>query len=134
LQSNKEYTLRHPNDNGFSERRNTAAKAKKELLSKFASAPKPTDPEMQERLAAREAIANARAERRAERETAKKVENGRLMAEAQARTEAAQAGEKAEAEARQAEVDNRVARVIADEAARKAERDRRYAARKARQG
>jgi hypothetical protein len=46
---------------------------------------------------------------------------------------AAEANDKAEAEARHAELNNRVARVVADEAERKAERDRRYAARKARQ-
>jgi hypothetical protein len=54
------------------------------------------------------------------------------MKEAAALVEAVQANERAEAEARQAEVNNRIARVVADEAARKAERDRRYAARKAR--
>jgi hypothetical protein len=126
--------LRHPNDNGFAERRTAAAQAKKDLLSKFASAPKPTDPVMQERLAAREAIASARETRRAERDAAKKADNERILAEAKALTEAAEAHEKADAEARQAEADNRIARVIADEAERKAERDRRYAARKARQG
>lgn len=124
--------MRHPNDNSFAERRKTADSAKRQLLAKFASAPKPTDPEMQERLAAREAIASARAARRAERDAVKAAENDRLLMEAAAIAEAAQAHEKAEAEARQAEVSNRVARVVADEAERKAERDRRYAARKAR--
>lgn len=124
--------MRHPSDNSFSERRKSADNAKRKLLAKFASAPKPTDPEMQERLVAREAIALARAARRAERDAVKAAENDRLLMEAAAIAEAAQAYEKVEAEARQAEVNNRVARVVADEAARKAERDRRYAARKAR--
>ena len=53
---------------------------------------------------------------------------------AAALTAAAEADEKAAAEARQLEINNRISRVVADEAARKAERDRRYAARKARQG
>jgi hypothetical protein len=124
--------LRHPNDNGFAERRKTAENAKRQLLAKFASAPKPTDPEMQERLAAREAIAAARTARRAERDALRAAENERLLVEAAAVAEAARANEEAEAEARQAEVNDRIARFVADEAARKAERDRRYAARKAR--
>jgi hypothetical protein len=124
--------LRHPNDNGFAERRNAAADAKRQLLTKFASAPKPTDPEMQEKLAAREAANRARDARRAEREALKTAENERILAEAAALAAAAEAEQRAEAEARQAEIANRVSRVVADEAARKAERDRRYAARKAR--
>lgn len=124
--------MRHPNDNGFAERRNAAADAKRQLLTKFASAPKPTDPEMQEKLAAREAANRARDARRAEREALKTAENERILAEAAALAAAAEAEQRAEAEARQAGIANRVSRVVADEAARKAERDRRYAARKAR--
>ncbi|MDW9462150.1 hypothetical protein GOA57_19840 [Sinorhizobium meliloti] len=124
--------MRHPNDNGFAERRNAAADAKRQLLTKFASAPKPTDPEMQEKLAAREAANRARDARRADREALKTAENERILAEAAALAAAAEAEQRAEAEARQAEIANRVSRVVADEAARKAERDRRYAARKAR--
>jgi len=124
--------LRHPNDNSFLERRKSADSAKQQLLAKFASAPKPTDPEMRERLAAREAIASARTARRVERDAAKAGENDRLLHEAAARAEAVEALRTAEADARQAEVNNRIARVVADEAARKAERDRHYAARKAR--
>ncbi len=130
----KDDTLRHPNDNGFAERRTAAAEAKKQLLAKFATAPKATDPEMRERLAAREAIAAAREARRAERDALRAAENEREAREAAERVAAAEADEKAEALARQAEIDSRVSRVVADEAARKAERDRRYAARKARQG
>jgi hypothetical protein len=125
--------LRHPGDNGFAERRTAAAEAKKQLLAKFATAPKPTDPEMQAKLAERAAIAEAREARRAEREALKAAENERLRAEAAALTAAAEASERAEAEAREAEINNRISRVVEDEAARKAERDRRYAARKARQ-
>ncbi|MBW6425338.1 hypothetical protein KX729_28305 [Rhizobium sp. XQZ8] len=124
--------MRHPDDNSFAQRRKSADNAKRELLAKFASAPKPTDPAMQERLAEREAISAARIARRAERDALKAAENERLLKEAAALAAAAQEHEKAEAEARQAEINNRVSRVIADEAARKAERDRRYAARKAR--
>ncbi|PKA42129.1 DUF6481 family protein [Rhizobium sullae] len=125
--------MRHSNDNGFAERRNAAAEAKRELLAKFASAPKSADPGMQERLAARDAVIRAREARRAEREALKTAENQRILAAAAAMAAAAEAEEKAEAEARQAEIADRVSRGVADEAARKAERDRRYAARKARQ-
>jgi hypothetical protein len=59
----------------------------------------------------------------------KQEERDRKLAEAAAIAEAAAAA----ANAIQAESSNRIARVVADEAERKAERDRRYAARKARQ-
>ncbi|MBZ9790989.1 DUF6481 family protein [Rhizobium sp. 3T7] len=126
--------MRTPNDNSFAERRKTAHEARLKLLTKFASAPKPTDPAMRERLAAREAAAVARTARRAERDALKAAENERVLADTAALAAAAEVHERAEAEARQAEVNNRTACVVADEAARKAERDRRYAARKARQG
>ncbi|APO79061.1 hypothetical protein AM571_PC01329 (plasmid) [Rhizobium etli 8C-3] len=126
LRDPKEYLLRRPTDNGFTERRNAAADAKRELLAKFASAPKSADPAMQARLAARDAVTQARALRRAEREALKAAQNRRILADAAAE-------EKAEAESRQAEIADQVSRAEATEAARKAERDRRYAARKARQ-
>ncbi|SCW86996.1 hypothetical protein SAMN02927900_05903 [Rhizobium mongolense subsp. loessense] len=118
--------MRRPTDNGFTERRNAAAEAKRELLAKFASSPKSADPAMQERLAARDAVTQARELRRAEREALKAAQNRRILADAAAE-------EKAEAESRQAEIADQVSRAAAAEAARKAERDRRYAARKARQ-
>ncbi|CDM62056.1 MULTISPECIES: DUF6481 family protein [Rhizobium] len=124
--------MRHKSDNGFAERRNSAAEAKKQLLTKFASAPKSTDPAMRERLAAREAIAAARQVRRADREASKKAEHERVLMEAAALAAAAKANERAEAEARQAVINDQMSRDVVDEAARKAERDRRYAARKAR--
>lgn len=118
--------MRYQSYNGFHERRTAAADAKRKLLEKFASAPKAIDPEMQERLAAREAVALAREMRRAERNAIKTAEHERMLAEAATLAAAAEAEEIAAAE----ELNTRV---IADEAARKAERDRRYAARKARQ-
>lgn len=119
--------LKHLNE--FADRRKAAAEAKQLLLKKFEKAPKPTDPEVQAKRAEREAIAAARAARQAERERVKQEERDRQLAEAAAVAEAAEAA----AKALQAESSNRIARVIADEAERKAERDRRYAARKARQ-
>lgn len=84
---------------------------------------------MQERLAAREAVAIAREQRRAERQATKVAERQQILADAGARAAAAEAEEAAAAKTRQDDVNTRM---IADEAARKAERDRRYAARKAR--
>ncbi|MBX5179266.1 hypothetical protein HJB77_23790 [Rhizobium lentis] len=121
--------MKHSGDNPFSERRKSAESARRQLIAKFESAPKPTDPVMQERLGA---IASARTARRAERDAMKAAENDRLLQEAAALADVAEAHQRAEAEARQLEANNRIARVVADEAARKAERDRRYAARKAR--
>lgn len=125
--------MRHPSDNDFQERRSAAADAKRHLLQKFASAPKVADPEMQDRLAAREAVILARKTRQAEREALKAAEHKRLLVEAENLAAAAEADKRAAAEALQAETNDRVSRIAADEAARKAERDRRYAARKARQ-
>ena len=103
-----------PNENGFADRRKAAEEAKKLLLKKFESAPKPDDPEMIAKRAEREALAAAREARRIEREQEKQEQAIREKAEAEARAEAeATAKAAAEAEA-------------------KAERDRRYAARKAR--
>ncbi|NLS20025.1 hypothetical protein HGP16_26160 [Rhizobium sp. P40RR-XXII] len=126
--------MRHLNDNSFAERRKTAENAKRELLTKFASAPKLTDPATQQRIAARAAVAAARMARQAEREALKAAENERLLQEAAASAAAAEAHEKAEAHAGEVERNNRLLQDMADEAERKAERDRRYAARKARQG
>lgn len=125
--------MKHLNGNSFADRRKTAVEAKKQLLEKFAAAPKLTDPEMQEKLAAREAVAAAREARRAEREALKVAEIERLAAVELALKAAEEEREKAELEAREADMNNRVSRVVADEIERKAERDRRYAARKARQ-
>ena len=124
--------LRHPNDNGFADRRKAADEAKKLLLKKFVTAPKADDPELAAKLAERQALSEAREIRRAERAKAKQEELERQLAEAAALTAAADAEAKAEAEARESEAKNRIARVVSDEAERKAERDRRYAARKAR--
>lgn len=125
--------MRHASDNGFADRRKAAAEAKQQLLKKFASAPKADDPELAAKLAERQANAAARELRRAEKDRLKQEENERQLAEAAALTAAADAEARAEAEQREEAARNRIARVVSDEAERKAERDRRYAARKARQ-
>ena len=87
---------------------------------------------MQEKLAARKAISLAREARRSDRVAMQAVENERLLAETASMALAKEADEKAEAEARQAELASQASSLLAYEAVRKAERDRRYAARKAR--
>jgi hypothetical protein len=113
----------------LAERRAAAAEAKKLLLKKFDSAPKPSDPEMLAKRAEREAIAAAREARRAEKERLAQEKLARKQAEVEALAQAALE----QAEAAKVEANRHVARVVADEAERKAERDRRYAARKAKQ-
>ncbi|ATU94323.1 DUF6481 family protein [Phyllobacterium zundukense] len=120
--------MKHVQD--FADRRNAAAEAKKALLKKFVTAPKANDPQMVAKRTEREALSAARAARRAERERLFQEEQNRQQVEAAAVIEAAAA----EANAREADAKNRISRVVSDEAERKAERDRRYAARKARQG
>ncbi len=84
----------------------------------------------------RRAIAAARDERHAERDRLKREEREeeqrRIEAKAAEHQAAADALAQAERERRE-RVNGLIARVIKDEAARKAERDRRYADRKARQ-
>lgn len=125
--------MRHVNDNGFAERRKASAEAKQQLLKKFETAPKPNDPEMLAKREERLAVSAAREARRAERERLKQEKHDRRLAEVAALAEAAAAEAEAMAEAQHAEMKSRIARVVADDAERKAERDRRYAARKARQ-
>jgi Family of unknown function (DUF6481) len=125
---------------GFADRRKSAADAKKELLNKFKSAPKADDPVMIAKRLEREKIAAAREERRLERErvkqeklAAKKAEEEAARLAEEALKAEAEAKAREEAEARALGQKKLIEQVVADEAARKAERDRRYAARKARQ-
>jgi hypothetical protein len=113
----------------LADRRTAAMQAKERLLKKFEAAPKPSDPEMIAKRIEREAIAAAREARRANRERSAQEDLARQIAEADAKARAASA----DADAREAEARDRIARVLTDEAERKAERDRRYAARKAQQ-
>jgi hypothetical protein len=79
------------------------------------------------------AAAKVKEELRAARERAKLEEQQRVQAEIVERQAAADAVAAAEVAAREAAENKRISRVVEDEAARKAERDRRYANRKARQ-
>ncbi|MFA1626871.1 DUF6481 family protein [Rhizobium mongolense] len=124
--------MRHPGDDNFANRRKAANEAKQHLLDKLKAAPKADDPEMVARRAERRATAEARELRRAERVKSKQEEAERNLAAAAALADAANAEARAKAEERETQERERIARVISDEADRKAERDRRYAARKAR--
>lgn len=112
----------------FNDRQAASATAKKAVLEKFRSRPGPDDPAVQERLAQQKAIAEAREVRAAERQRARDAEKARLAAlEAERQAELARLA--AEQRARDAEA---AAAALALQAQQKAERDARYAARKAR--
>lgn len=112
----------------FSDRLRVAAAAKKAALERFYARPGPDDPAVREQQAARKAISDARETRIAERKATREAETERQAAE-----HAAKAAEQAarEAEERRAAADA-AAQAMALEADRKAARDARYAARKAR--
>jgi len=123
------------------ERRNAANEAKKALLERFKSKPAADDPAVQARQAERKAILEARAIREAEKARLKQEKLAREAAEkaerealAEAARLAAEAAAAEEAKRREAEEAERIAFELADEASRKAKRDARYAARKARVG
>ena len=116
------------------ERRNAASEAKKALLAKFNSRPSDDDPAVLARKAERKAILEARAIREAEKEKLKQERLAREAAERAKREAAAEEAARAEANQREAEETERIASLLTDEAERKAKRDARYAARKARVG
>src|SRR4051794_10346613 len=110
----------------FKDRAETAAAAKKALLEAFKTRPPADDPAFQARQAQRRAVTEAREARAAERRRTKEEEEVRLRAE----TEARQQAEAEEAARKAAEQTARDEQIRAE---RKALRDARYAARKARQ-
>lgn len=124
--------MKNARTNDLSDRRTAAAEAKVALLNAYHTARAADEPARLARQAERMAAAAAKEERRLERERIKRDEAERRMAEAIERQAAADAAARAETEARETVEKNRIARVLEDEASRKAERDRRYANRKAR--
>ena len=120
-------------EKGFAERRQSAIEARKALLEKFKTRPADDDPEVQARRAEREAIARARAQREAERQRLKQEKAEQEARERAEREAAAAAKAQAEAAEKALSEEDLVSRLLADEADRKAKRDARYAARKARQ-
>lgn len=122
--------------NDLSGRRGAAADAKAAQLQAYRATMAAAEPTRLARLEERRAIAAARDARHAERDRlkreAREQEQKRLDDEAAERQAALDAAALAESERRE-RVQGLIARVVKDEAARKAERDRRYADRKARQ-
>ncbi|WP_332302645.1 DUF6481 family protein [Rhizobium sp. GR12] len=121
--------MKKPKVNEFVDRRTAAADARNVLINAYRAARIADDPAKTAKREERAAIASAREARQLERERLKE-ERHRLATEAVDRQTAAAL---AEIEARGAADKARIARLINDEAERKAERDRRYANRKARQ-
>jgi hypothetical protein len=107
----------------FVERRTAAAAAKKQLIERMQRAPKPDDPAVIAARAEKARVKEANALERAKR--------GQLVKEANLRQEAEnEARAAAEAIAAKAELEAAAERSAMEQAEKKAERDRRYAARK----
>lgn len=124
--------------NDFIDRRSSAMAAKAEILKAYRDKMDEDEPGRVARQEERAAIAAARDERHKERDRLKaeaqelhKAEERRKAEEA-AYLDAANVAARAKVEAEQ-KSNNMIARVIKDEAERKADRDTRYANRKARQ-
>lgn len=130
--------MRNPKDNDLADRRSAATDAKAALLRAYRTTKDAAEPTRLARQAERLAVATARDKRHEERDRLKleererQQEQERIRAEAAEYQTAANVAARAQAEARE-KADSLIARVIKDEAARKAERDQRYANRKARQ-
>lgn len=115
---------------GFAERQQASSKAKQALLTKAKEASK--DPNSAARHQARQEVAEAREARLAERKAERRAEKQRKAAE-QAEADAARLEAEAAEKARiAAEAEALEAEKLALAARQKAERDRKYAARKAR--
>jgi hypothetical protein len=109
----------------FGDRIEAAAKAREAALEKFRTRPSADDPELLAKKAEREAVAKAREQRQAEKEAAR-------VAEAAQRAEAEAQDRVARAEQEERDYQDRIEREAALEIEKKAARDARYAARKAR--
>ena len=116
------------------DRRVTAAEAKAALLQAYRAANQAAEPLREARQQERILLAEARETRQALREQAKLADQLRLEAEVRDRDAAIAAAANADADARERADNNRIARVLDDEAMRKVMRDQRYANRKSRQG
>ncbi|SEH46717.1 DUF6481 family protein [Magnetospirillum fulvum] len=118
---------------GFGERLNTAAAAKKAMVEKWrANKVDTTDPAYLEKQAALQVAAAARAERDAQRKAEKEAAKLQAIADRKAEKDAAAAQIIADQAAVEAARIEAIAAEAALEEQRKAARDARYAARKAR--
>ncbi|ABI61203.1 DUF6481 family protein [Granulibacter bethesdensis] len=120
--------------NAFNDRREAAAKAKAAMLDRFKSAPSLDDPDIKQKLEEQRIAYEAREARLAERKRLKAEEAARIAAEKAAAEKARIEEERAHEAAKAAAAVEEKARALALLAEQKAERDRRYAARKARTG
>ena len=120
-----EGTVKGFKDKGFTDRLSAAAKAREAALEKFKSRPKPDDPEMIERAAARKEAAEAKAAR----EVARLAERAAQAAHQAAEKVAREAAEQSQRIAAEQHAEAEKARLAAEQ---KAARDARYAARKSR--
>ncbi len=109
-----------PGNPSFEERRRAALEAKEKLLKKLKTAA-PSDETVKGKLAERKAAADARQTRRTERDAKKKQEEAEAASAASTSADVAEAENSEPVESTKEALD-----------AGKAERDRRYAARKAR--
>ena len=119
--------MKNPRENDFTGRRSDAADAKAALLQAHRTAKNAAEPTRLARQEERQAVAAAREVRQAEAIRMKLEEQERLRRD----TLAADATAKNEAETRDEVEKDLSSRTAEDEAAQKAERDRRYANRKA---
>ena len=124
--------LRHAKKNELMDRRSAAADARASLITAYRAAKTAAEPLETARQAERIMLAEARETRRAERERQKLEDRARLEATAADEEARAIASAIAETQARENAENARIALLVHDEAARKAERDRKYAPRKAR--
>ncbi len=117
----------------FNDRLDTAAKARATQLEKARAKDPRNDPAFAERQAARVQAAKEREAREADRKATRLADQQRLAEEAAAAELARIEAEKLAEEERKRKQYEMANKVLADEADRKAKRDARYAARKARQ-
>lgn len=125
--------MKHSPNKDISDRQSNSQSAKAALLQAYKNAKAAADLTHATRSSARVALVAAREARRSEREFIKQAELDKLAAVEAARLEAVLAAEHAAAETRAIESQARMASLLGDAAAKKMERDRRYANRKARQ-
>jgi hypothetical protein len=125
--------MKNPKENDLAGRRKAAAEAKAALLKAHRDAKEAAEPTRLARQEERLAAAAAKDERQAERAKARREEQDRAAAAALRDRESTAAAAQATAEALDQDRKDRASSAVKDEATRKAERDRRYANRKARQ-
>jgi hypothetical protein len=118
-------------DSSLQDRLSSAAEAKGAMLMKFKRALDPENPAVIENRRRREAIAEARSERVAQREAARLEHEHELVRQAALAADAAEQVKRVAAEQAAREEAEEVEREAVLKAEQKAERDARYAARKA---